>query len=149
MIVNETEGKILFQVTKLFYSQTVILLLYDVKTRTMENNIIAFEDSEESLVYFVDRIDCNGGIIIAVSYDGREIKMYTKNSEMSYAIFKLFPSKFNYEDIPRFYCISNRRKQVLFFQARKSNVTLYDLFDTSNESFDNHPRKKTITITFQ
>ena len=134
MIVNETEGKIIFQVTKLSYSQTVILLLYDVKTRTMENNIVAFENSKESLVYFVDHIDFKGGIIVAASSDCNEIKIYTKNSEMNYVIFKSFPFKFNDEDTPRLYCISNRRNQVLFFQVGESNVTIYDLFDISNKA---------------
>ena len=56
MIVNETEGKILFQVTKLDYFQTVILLLYDVKTRTIEDNSVTFENSKDSF-YFVDHTD--------------------------------------------------------------------------------------------
>ena len=134
MIVNETEGKILFQVTKLDYFQTVILLLYDVKTRTIEDNIIAFENSKESFVYFVDHIDFKGGVIIAVSHDGGEIKIYTRNSEMSYVMFKSFPFKFNDEDTPRLYCISNRRNQVLFFQVGENNVAIYDLFDISNKA---------------
>ena len=136
MIVNETEEKILFHITRncsQTYSQTV-LLLYDVETRTMENNIIAFENSKESLVYFVDHLDFKVGIIIAESYQCREIKLYTKNSEMSYVIFKLFPFKFNYRDPRRFYCISNRRNQVLFFEVGITNVNIYDLFDMSNET---------------
>ena len=134
MIVNETEGKILFQVTKLDYFQTIIVfvLLYDVKTRTIEDNIVTFENSKDSF-YFVDHTDFKGGIIVAVSCDCSEIKICTKNSEMGYVIFKSFPFKFNDED-PRLYCISNRRNQILFFQVGQSNVTIYDLFDTSNKA---------------
>ena len=134
MIVNETEGKILFQVTKCSISQTVILLLYDIKTGTIEDNIVAFEDSKESLVYFVDHMDFKGGVIVAVSSDCNEIKIYTKNSETRYVIFKSFPFNFNDEHAPRLYCISNRRNQVLFFQVGENNVTIYDLFDISNKA---------------
>ena len=135
MIVNGTEGKILLQVTKCWTFQTVILLLYDVKTRTIADNIITFENSKESLVYFVGHINFKEGFIIAVSHGHSEIKIHNKNSEMSYVIFKSFLFKFNDEDTPQLYCISNRRNQVLFFQVGQNNVTIYDYLILPTKQF--------------
>ena len=135
MVVDENEEKILFGVTKLYNSPSLILLLYDIKTRTIEKSIVAFENPGYSRVYFVDHSNFKGGVIIPVSFIRNEIKIFTRNDEMDYTILRSIP--FNFDDallpcscFP--YCISNRNNQVLFFLNHRTHVAVYDLFDISN-----------------
>lgn len=137
MVFNETEERVLFQVKKLSNSPSLILLLYDIKTKSIEQIITAFENPEECKVYFVDNINCKGGIIVAVSYNSNEIRVYIKNNQRDYRIFKSFSFEFDNALPPHTYlpyCISNRDNQILFFQVNQSNVIVYDLFDTSNKT---------------
>ena len=131
MVLNETEEKMVFQVYKIF-SGTSVLLLYDIKTRTIQDKLVAFEGSNQFEVYFVDHIDFKGGVIVAVSYNN-EVRMFTQNYEKNYVIFKSFSFKYEEEVYVRI-CVSNRGNQLLLFHVKHRNVAVYDLFDTTNNT---------------
>ena len=132
MILNETEEKMLFQVYKMF-SRTSVLLVYDIKTRTIQEKLVAFEGSNQFQVYFVDHIGFKGGVIVAVSYNN-EVRMFTQNDEMNYVIFKSFSFKYEKEVHGVPICVSNRANQLLLFYVNRGNIAVYDLFDTTNNT---------------
>ena len=78
MIYNKTAAIILFSV--LTFQRQLMLLIYNMRTHNIEQMIEAFENETDlSKVFFVDRVDYEGGIIVAVSKTKNQIKLFSKS----------------------------------------------------------------------
>lgn len=134
MILNKVEGIMLIKVTK---NQDVILFLYNIKSGNIESNITVFENMPHSAVFFVNHIDFEGGIIVAVSLTVKQIKVFSKCCKKNYRL--LFWESLTVNDVNHFnpcgtYCVSNRNNQILFVIIERHRATFYDLFDMSNNT---------------
>ena len=134
MILNKVEGIMLIKVTK---NQDVILFLYNIKSGNIESNITVFENMPHSKVFFVNHIDFEGGIIVAVSLTMKQIKVFSKCGKKDYRL--LFWKSLTVNDVNHFnpygtYCVSNRNNQILFVIIEKHRARFYDLFDMSNNT---------------
>ena len=138
MVCNETEQKILFQLRRSrFLFSEVLLALYDIKTRSILQTFVAFENPAWCMTYFVNHLDFEGGIIVGASYGSNEIRLFTRNGENNFIPFTCVSFKFEYSLSPvNFtpYCISNCKNQLLFFQVKENCVTVCDLFDMTNRT---------------
>ena len=135
MILNKVEGIMLIQVTK---NQDAILFLYNIKSGNIESNITVFENIPHPKVFFVNHIDFEGGIIVAVSLIAKQVKVFSKCGKKDYRL--LFWESLTINDVDYFkpcyaYCVSNRNNQILFVIIQKHRATFYDLFDMSNNTF--------------
>ena len=141
MILNKIEGIMLIQVTKY---QDVILLLYNIKSGNIESSITVFENIPRSEygqltnVFFVNLINFEGGIIVAVSRIVKQIKVFSKCGKKDYRL--LFWEPLIIDDVQHSqdydaYCVSNRNNQIVFVIVQRNRATFYDLFDMSNNTF--------------
>ena len=146
MIFNKTEDIILFQLKTL---KKIILLVYNLNSRNIEETITVFERErgfEEELVvgtvqyntrvFFVNHRDYEGGLIIVISDIVQQLKVFRRNKTSSY-LFKCVLLNFDDTLISRDcvpYCFSNRNNQIMLFLTSSKYVSVYDLFDMSNNA---------------
>lgn len=146
MVYNQTEEQILLQFRRYCCSgfggvtSELNLVLYDIKTRSVLQTFLAFKTSMYSFfqTYFVDHVDFEGGIIIALLCYGNETKMFSRNGVHKFTLFKSLSFRFNNQcvtDHARRYCMSNSNSQLLFFVPSPENVAVHDLFDISNDMY--------------
>lgn len=139
MICNKTEQKIIFQLQTLRnLPSELILVLYDTKRKSILQTFVAFENPRYCMAYFVNHLDFEGGIIITVSYNSNEIKMFTSDGKNKFIFFSCLSFAFDNTLSPCTYypyCISNCKNQLLFFQVRRNHVKVCDLLDVSNSAF--------------
>ena len=93
----------------------VLLILYDVKSRGILQTFVAFEIPYNGWckTYFVNHVDFERGIITAMSYNSKEIRLFTRH-----AVNKFIP--IIKHQLPIQYCVSNCKDQLLVFQVRRS-----------------------------
>ena len=143
MVYNQTEEQILLlfkrYIPSLGATYELNLVLYDIKTRSVLQTFVAFKITMYThfQTYFIDHVDFEGGIIIAVAFAGNEIRMFSRNSEHKFTLFKRL--SFRFFNNPFFrdhtYCASNSNSQLLFFVPTPENVAVYDLFDISDDTY--------------
>ena len=135
MIYNKTEDTILFT-ARTFINQApkyLILLIYNVKSKSILQSIEAMEDPISSKVFFLDHVDYEGGVIVTVCfYKNHEVRLFSKIGKKGYSLLKCFSMNFTF--VLDYYsrCCSNRHSQILFFVVKPWEVVIYDLFDTSD-----------------
>ena len=134
MLYNQTEEQIVLQFKRYCGSSfgtatsELNLVLYDIKARSVLQTFVAVKISMYSFfqTYFVDHVDFKGGIIIAVSCNGNEIKcfleMVNTNSHFSSLSFRFNNPCF--WDHNRQYCTSNSNGQLLFFVSCPENIAV-------------------------
>ena len=132
MIYNKTEDTILFT-ARTFFKKDLMLLIYNVKSKSIEQSIEAMVDPVFSQIFFVDHVDYEGGVIVTVCwYKNHEVRLFSKIGKKGYSLVKCFSmdltSLLDYDS----YCCSNRHSQILFFLVKQWEVIIYDLFDTSD-----------------
>ena len=130
MIYNKTAAIMLFSVLT-FHGQ-LMLLIYNMKTHNIEQTIEAFEnETDMSKVFFVDHLDYEGGVIVAVSKTKNQIKLFSK-SLGEYTLLKCVSLNISQSRISSLFCHSNRKNQILFFNAKDGEMSITDLFNVSN-----------------
>ena len=134
IIYNKTEDTILF--TAKTFNQTpnyLMLLIYNVKSKSIEQSIEAMEDPISSKVFFLDHVDYEGGVIVTVCfYKNHEVRLFSKIGKEGYSLVKCFSMDFTSVLENYSCCCSNRRSQILFFMVKRCEVIIFDLLDTSN-----------------
>ena len=133
MIYNKTEDTILF--TAKTFNQTpnyLMLLIYNVKSKSIQQSIEAMEDPRGSKVFFLDHVDYEGGVIVIVSFYKNQVRLFSKIGKKGYSLLKCF--SMNFTSVLENYscCCSNRHSQILFFLVKRCEVIIFDLFDTSD-----------------
>ena len=133
MIYNNAEDTILF--TAKTFNQTpsyLMLLIYNVKSKSIEQSIEAMEEPVSSKVFFLDHVDYEGGVIVTVCFYKNQVRLFSKIGGKGYSLLKCF--SMNFTSVLENYscCCSNRHSQILFFLVKRCEVNIYDLFDTSD-----------------
>lgn len=130
MVYNKTVAIMLFSV--LTFNKQLILLIYNMRTHNVEQTIEAFENEADlSKVFFVDHVDYEGGVIVAVSKTRNQIKLFSK-SWREYTLLKCVSVNISQSRISSLFCHSNRKNQILFFNGKDGEMSITDLFNTSN-----------------
>ena len=80
MIFNEVKGILLIQVKA---KGKIVLFLYNIKSKNIDESITIFEneprldyDRGSRKIFFVNHIDFEGGIIVAVSHVVTQMKVF-------------------------------------------------------------------------
>ena len=141
MILNEAEGILLIQIKA---KGKIIMFLHNIKSKKIEESVTVFEneprldyDRGSTKIFFVNHIDFEGGIIVAVSHIVKQMKVYSRCGKEDYRL--LFWESLDINDVRHScdygaYCVSNRNNQILFFIVQDSGITVYDLFNKSNKA---------------
>ena len=140
-IFNEIEEILLIHVKA---KGKVIMFLHNIKSKKIEESITVFEneprlddDGGSTKIFFVNHIDFEGGIIVAVSHVVKQMKVFSRCGKIGYRL--LFSESLGINDVRHShdygaYCVSNRNNQILFFIVQDSGITVYDLLDKSNKA---------------
>ena len=140
-IFNEVEGILLIHVKA---KGKVIIFLHNIKSKKIEESITIFEneprlddDGGSTKIFFVNHIDFEGGIIVAVSHVVKQMKVFSRCGKIGYRL--LFSESLDINDVRHLhnygaYCVSNRNNQILFFIVQDSGITVYDLFNKSDKA---------------
>ena len=133
MIYNKAEDTILFT-TKTF-NQTpnyLVLLVYYMKSESIQQSIEEMEDPISSKVFFLDHVDYEGGVIVTVCFYKNQVRLFSKIGKNGYSLLKCFSMNFTSILENYFCCCSNRHSQILFFLVKRCEVIIFDIFDTSD-----------------
>ena len=79
MIRKKTEGTIVFTAKQ--YNQSpnyLMLLIYNLKSKSIEQSIEAMEDPGVSKFFFQDHVDYEGGVIVTVSVCKNQVRLFSK-----------------------------------------------------------------------
>ena len=149
MPYNKTEEQIIFQLKIMRFSQDLgriaelNIVLYDIKTRTILQIIFPFKINpygffHSYMTYFLDHVDFEGGIIVAVAYNVNEVRVFARNGGAKFTLFNCFSFEFrDYFSIfyyRPYFITGNRKNNILFFVYDSWNVRVYDLFDISDST---------------
>ena len=135
IIYNKTEDTILFTARTLLNQmpKDLMLLIYNVKSKSIEQSVEAIVDPISSKVFFLDHVDYEGGVIVTVCfYENHEVRLFSKIGKRGYSLLKCFSMNFTSVIEKYSCCCSNRHSQILFFLVKRWEVIIYDLFDTSD-----------------
>ena len=133
IISLKTEDTILFTTQQFEHSPSYLLLsIYNLKSKSIEQSIEIMEGPGESQVFFQDHVDYEGGVIVTVSLSTNRIRLFSKIVKKGYSLLKCFSMEFTYSITTRAFCCSNRYNQILFFLVNRGEVVVFDLFDTAN-----------------
>ena len=90
MIFNEVKGILLIQVKA---KGKIVLFLYNIKSKNIEESITVFEneprldyDHGSTKIFFVNHIDFEGGIILAVSHVVKQMKVFGRFGKVDYRL---------------------------------------------------------------
>ena len=110
-----------------------MLLIYNVKSKSIEQSVEAIVDPISSKVFFLDHVDYEGGVIVTVCfYENHEVRLFSKIGKRGYSLLKCFSMNFTSVIEEYSCCCSNRHSQILFSLVKRWEVIIYDLFDTSD-----------------
>ena len=132
MIRKKTEGAIVFTAKQ--YNQSpncLMLLIYNLKSKSIEQSIEAMEDPGVSKFFFQDHVDYEGGVIVTVSVYKNQVRLFSKIGKKGHWLLKFFWMEFAYLVDTFAYCCS-KYNQILFFLVKWGEVVLCDLLDTAN-----------------
>ena len=116
IISLKTEDTILFTTQQFEQSPSYLLLsIYNLKSKSIEQSIEIMEGPGESQVFFQDLVDYEGGVIVTVSLSTNRIRLFSKIVKKGYSLLKCFSMGFTYSITTRAFCCSNRYNQILFF----------------------------------
>ena len=136
-IFNEVEGILLIHVKA---KDKVIMFLHNIKSKKIEESITVFEneprlddDGGSTKIFFVNHIDFEGGIIVAVSHVVKQMKVFSRCGKIGYRL--LLSESLDINDVRHShaygaYCVSNRNNQILFLLFR-TVVLLFMTYLTS------------------
>ena len=102
-----------------------------MRTHNIEQTIDAFENVTQPKVFFLDHVDYEGGVIVAVSKTRNEINLFSK-CWGEYRLLKCVSLNIGQSRISSLFCHSNRKNQILFFNGQDGEMYITDLFNTSN-----------------
>ena len=104
MVYNKTVAIILLSV--LTFNKQLIFLIYSMRKHNVEQTIEAFENEADlSKVFFVDHVDYEGGVIVAVSKTRNQIKLFSK-SWREYTLLKCVSVNISQSRISSLFCHS-------------------------------------------